>query len=81
MGRIQSHTWSMKDWFGDKIKSHSKNHICEKQIFHPFIVARQKDSELASTFPILSYIFFLTERIFALKKSIMPTVYRVCKDF
>lgn len=68
---------SMKDWFGVKIKSHSKNHISEKQIFHPFIVARQRDSELSSTFPILSYIFFFTERFFALKKSIIPAVYRV----
>lgn len=68
---------SMKDQFGDKTKSHSENHISEKQTFHPFIVARQRDSELSSTFPILRYIFFLTKRIFALKKSIMPAVYRV----
>lgn len=71
----------MKDWFDDKIKSHSKNHISENQIFHPFTVARQRDSELSSTFPTLSHIFFSAKRIFALKKSIMPAVYRVCKDF
>lgn len=72
---------SMKDQFGDKTKSHSENHISEKQTFHPFIVARQRDSELSSTFPILRYIFFLTKRIFALQKSIMPAVYRVWEDF
>lgn len=81
-GRIHSHTWSTrKGWFGNKMKLYSNNHISKNQIYHTYSDQTKGfwavfKLSLAQLQLLLDLKDFCTQ-----KKSIMPAVYRVCKDF